>query len=193
MPVELGAQSLWTLGPLSAAVGIVAVSVFRWGADGTAVRRTMNRMLAHVLEFRLFLDEPVLVLCAQRELLLENLRLLRLLFLPCLILAVPFFLSRGYLNDRYGRAPLQPGRAAVIVAERLSLPKEILAETPAVRAGGELVWRVRPVAPVPVRLVRAANPSAAIPFPSATILHLNWLFWFTMISSSAAIGLTWLK
>ncbi len=39
------------------------------------VRGTINRMMAHMMEFPLFLDSPALVLRAQRDLLSENIRL----------------------------------------------------------------------------------------------------------------------
>jgi hypothetical protein len=191
--IDLGAGALWTLLPISVTAGIVAMIVFRWGTDSVKVRRATNLMLAHVLEFRLFMDEPVLVFRAQRELLKANLRLLRLVFLPCLILTVPFFFLIEYLNDWYGRAPLQPGRAAVITAEALNLPREIVVETPPLHFGGQLSWRVRPIATVPVRALKARNPHAAIPFPPATILRVHWLIWFSLFSSMSAIGLKCLE
>jgi hypothetical protein len=192
MTVDLGARALWTLAPISVIAGILTGLVFRWGTDRAAVRRSTNLMLAHVLEFRLFLDEPVLVLQAQRDLLKANLHLLRLLMLPCLILAVPFFFLFGYLNERYGLAPLQAGRAAVIAADRLNMPREIIVETPAVHIGRQVNWRVRPTAEVPVRMLAANNPHAVIPFPPATILHVHWLVWFSLFSVTSAIGLKWL-
>ena len=41
------------------------------------LRGEINRILAHVLSFRVFIDEPVLVFRAQVELLRETLRVLR--------------------------------------------------------------------------------------------------------------------
>jgi hypothetical protein len=150
-------------------------------------------MLAHILEFRLFMDEPVLVFQAQRELFMANLRLLRLVFLPCLILTVPFVFLLEYLNDWYGRAPLQIGRAAVITADALNMPKGIAIETPAVHIGSEVSWRVRPTALIPVRTLKASNPHASIPFPPAKILRVHWLIWFSLISTLSGLGLQCLE
>jgi len=79
-------RALATLAPLSALCGIVTAFVFRrFGSSHT--RRTVNRILAHVLELRLFLDEPRLIWNAQRDLLRENLRLFGQIALPSLIAA----------------------------------------------------------------------------------------------------------
>ncbi len=91
MTVDLGVRALWTLVPIGVASGVISVLVLHWTSDRAAVRRATNLILAHMLEFRLFLDEPILVLTAQRDLLKANLQLLRLLMLPCLILAVTVY------------------------------------------------------------------------------------------------------
>ena len=67
-------RALVTLVPLSALCGILTAFVFRQLASGDT-RQTVNRILAHIIELRLFLDEPRVILKAQRDLLRENLRL----------------------------------------------------------------------------------------------------------------------
>src|SRR5438067_2508597 len=78
--------------------GSAAMFVFRRFTNPELLRQTSNRILAHVLEFRLFLDEPAIILRAQRDLMVENFRLLRQIALPCLILAIPFALLYGPLD-----------------------------------------------------------------------------------------------
>ncbi len=69
-------SDLVTLVPLSALCGIVAAFVFRrFGSRAT--RQSINRILAHLMELRLFLDEPRLILRAQGNLLRENVSLLQ--------------------------------------------------------------------------------------------------------------------
>ena len=58
--------------------------------DRERLRQSANRIIAHLLEIRLFWDEPSLVLRAQRDLIVENGRFLRQLILPALILSLPF-------------------------------------------------------------------------------------------------------
>ena len=60
--------------------GLLAIVVFRACSDQDAIRRASNRLMAHLMEFRLFIDEPALIIRAQRDLLIDNWRLLRLLF-----------------------------------------------------------------------------------------------------------------
>ncbi len=108
------------------------------------------------MEMRLFLDSPALVLRAQRDLLRENFRLLRLILRPGAILAFIFIILFPQLDAMYGRAPLpigepcvvtvrldpQPGKDAVLEA-----PAGIKVETPGVHVihEREISWRVRPL------------------------------------------------
>jgi hypothetical protein len=194
MAADLGGRALLTLAPVSAMAGIISALVVQWSTDAGKVRRATNLMLAHVLEFRLFLDEPTIVLRAQRDLLRANVRLLRLLILPCVILAIPFALLFGQLNALYGHAPLWVGSAAVVTGKApvLNMPPGIAVETPGVHSKGEVSWRIRPYAAIPVRLLRQSNPGVEIPFPLATILHLHWVVWFLLISGAATVGMRWL-
>ncbi len=68
----------------------------RW-TDKKQLRRALNQVIAHLMEVRLFGSEPALVLRAQRDLIVANLRFLRILLLPLLILLLPlglFFFTR---------------------------------------------------------------------------------------------------
>jgi len=154
-PVDLGAEALWTLVPVSALATLATIFVFRRWSDRQAIQRTTNRMLAHVMEFRLFVDEPALILRAQRDLFTENWRLLLLLLRPSLILTIPFLLLLGQMDAWYGRAPLTAGEGAIVTAQlrtahpagiNLSAPRGIDVETPGVRivSLNQISWRIRP-------------------------------------------------
>jgi hypothetical protein len=180
--------------------GIAAVYIFRRFTDKPSIRRTVNRILAHVMELGLFLDSPSLILRAQRDLLKENLLLLRLTILPAAILALLFAILYQPLNATYGRAPLPVGEPAVVTIPiedkipQLDPPAGIALETPAVRVlhDHEISWRVRPLRPTSTNLkFRIDNriaTSIKIPYPERA-----WLLEFALISSlSAAIfGLSW--
>lgn len=99
---------------LSAISTVVAVLVFRRFCDWTLIGRATNRILAHLMELGLFFDEPLLVLRAHRDLLRENLRLLRLIILPCVLLAIPFALFFAGLNSMFGRAPWSSARPPLL-------------------------------------------------------------------------------
>jgi hypothetical protein len=173
---------------IGAVTGVVSAFVFNWTTDRVAIRRAVNLILAHVLEFRLFLDEPAVILQAQLDLLRANGRLLRLMLLPGLILAIPSILLFVELNGLYGRAPMRIGEAVVVSAKdpgaKLTMPSQIRIESPPVHARGAIAWRVRPLAIVPVALLERDNAGITIPFPS----RLHWLVWFTVGFAIASIG-----
>ena len=66
--IDLGIEPLVSLIPVSILAGIGMLVVFRHASDQAAIRRSKNLVAAHLLEFRLFMDEPRLVLRAQRDL-----------------------------------------------------------------------------------------------------------------------------
>jgi hypothetical protein len=195
------------------------------------------------MEFRLFIDEPALVIRAQRDLLIDNWHLLRLIFLPSLILAIPFFVLIPQLESLYGRAPIRMGEPAIVTVEikngafdrasslSLKAPPAISVETPGVRITrlNQISWRIKPHAryvgclqvvgpddivsktiasgpglrrlseqrtssigsfllhPIESPLSDPFIRSVEIRYPSATILHLHWLVWFSVVSTLAAL------
>jgi len=153
--VDLGAEALLSLVPISIVIGIGILLVFRHTSDQAAVRRARNLVTAHLLEFRLFMDEPRLIVRAQRNLIVANVRLLRLMLRPVLVLALPTVLLLAGLDGFYGRAPLVIGEPAIVTAQFkhdgtplvLRTPPEIAAETPGVRvpAESQVSWRIRPL------------------------------------------------
>jgi hypothetical protein len=155
--VDLGAEALWSLIPISILAGLAMVFVFRRWSDRQAIRLTINRMLAHMMEFRLFVDEPTLILRAQRDLLVQNWHLLVLLLRPSLILVAPFAVLLAQLNAYYGRAPLRVGDPAVVTVQLenvkrgamprllLKAPAAIAVETPGLHivSEGQISWSIR--------------------------------------------------
>jgi hypothetical protein len=210
---------IWTLLPVSVIYGLAAALVLRRFSDGKSIRRTVNRMMAHVMEFRLFLDSPTLVLRAQRDLLRENFHLLRLIIRPCALLAFIFIVLFPQLDAMYGHAPLPVGEPSVVTARldgdaALEAPAGIKIETPSVHVihDRQVSWRVRPIgrASGELRLRYASgvlttqivagggliygmklpfsSPAIEIHYPRATVLGVNWMIWFFLISTAAAIG-----
>jgi hypothetical protein len=173
--VDLGAEALWSLGVVSALAGLAMVYVFRRWSDQRVLRATVNRMLAHLMEFRLFVDEPALVMRAQRDLFIENWHLLRLVARPSLILVIPSIILLGQMDACYGRAPLTIGHPAVVTIQLkntggiakpevvLKTPVAIRVETPGVRVArlNQISWRIRPSAPSSGKL-RVIGPERAI-------------------------------
>jgi hypothetical protein len=212
----LTSRLIFTLIPVSLIYGLAAALAFRRLSDEASIRVTINRMMAHVLEFRLFLDSPALVLRAQRDLARENLRLLRLILLPCATVAVIFIALYPQLDALYGHAPLNVGEPSIVTAQfheaaTLEAPVGIVVETPGVRNthDREVSWRVRPLGrttgelkiryeggTLTKRIVAGdglvyasfSSPAIKLQYPRTTVLGANWMVWFFIISTATAIG-----
>jgi len=151
----------WSLAAIGAIWGVVAFLVFRRFTDHAALRRVTRRLYAHLLEIRLFSDEPALVWKAQKALLVDNAHFLARIALPVLIMAVPFALLYAPLDSIYGSAPLEVGHSVIVTAQlshelandaqySLEPPPGIVVETTAVRdfAGRQVSWRIRALGPM---------------------------------------------
>ena len=113
---ELSFQLLRPL-PLIAVLSVFAVLtavltlvVVRWTSDQKAIRRVKDRMGAHVLEVRLFSDQPGVVLRAYLSLLGNTVLYLRHSLRPFVILAIPLLLLFAQLEAYLGRTPVPLGR-----------------------------------------------------------------------------------
>jgi len=131
--------------------------VFRRTSNQEGIRKSKNRIKAHLLELRLFSDSLSVTLRAQRRILAANLRYVGYNAKPMLVMIVPVLLILIQIDLRYGSESLKPGDAA-LVKVRLAgdrLPSEVTAvldstslievETPPLRIDDEreIDWRIR--------------------------------------------------
>lgn len=147
--------ALASLVPISILTGIGTLLVFRRASDQTAVRRAKSLVTAHLLEFRLFMDEPRLILKAQRDLIVANARFMKLMLRPVVVLAFPMALLLAAMEGFYGHAPLRIGDPAIVTAQMkhedislaLKAPDGIAVETSPVHVATErqVSWRIRPL------------------------------------------------
>lgn len=151
-----------SLAAVSVATGLFVLWIFKQTTDLAALRSTIKRIQAHLLEFRLFYDEPRLIWRAQKAIVRENLRFLALMARPALILMLPMAWLLLQLDAVYAYAPLPIGQPSVItaqmsgqimpenVAATLETPPEIAIETEPVRSAADrqISWRIRPLHPV---------------------------------------------
>ena len=175
---------------LSAVCGVAAAFIFRRFAS-RGVRQTVNRIQAHLMELWMFIEEPVLVFRAQRDLLGENVRLFRQIALP-LAITVPLFGVVMWQADAYlGHGPLAAGEAVVITAHvragnvQLEAPAEITVETPGLQIPRlhEVSWRIRPRQAFSGRLSASGDVERIdIPWP-----RRSWMLWFFVISAISAL------
>ena len=144
---------IWTLIAVSAIYGLIGALVFLRFSNREKVRRSVNRIVAHLMELGLFLNSPAIAWRAQWDLVRENLRLLGLIVLPSVMVLVLFAAMYPLFDAMFGYAPLRTGDPVVVTARIndagavLEVPVGIEIETPAVHVirDGEVSWRVRPL------------------------------------------------
>lgn len=150
--VNRGWEALAVLCLVSVACGLAMRWVLRNYTDQAALARAKRLIVAHLLEFRLFGDEPGLVLRAQRDVALQSLQVLLLLIVPAAIMALPMLFVVAQLDAVFGKSPLAPGAAAVVTMQwkgapdtppRLEAGAGIGVVGP-VRAAGQVSWRLLP-------------------------------------------------
>jgi len=188
---------------LSLAVGLIAGWVFRHTTDLASLGVARRRLFAHLLEFRLFYDEPRLIWRAQAGVIRENVRLIRLLVVPLVIVSIPMTLLLIYLEPIFGFRALRAGETAVITARTdqplarsapLQAPPGTVVETPPVKIARdhEIAWRVRDLegGRKNLRFILAGQVMK-VDYPKADVsiagLNLSWIAWFFLVSSAAAL------
>lgn len=146
---------VYGLGVISFLTGAAAVLVFRYASNQEAMRRIKNRIQAHVLEVRLFPDQPGVVLRAYGRILRFTLVYLAYTLKPVLILLLPIVILMGQLSLRFSRMPLRPHDSFVLKVKlsepltldshSLRLPPGLTLTAPPVNipALREVDWRIR--------------------------------------------------
>lgn len=155
--------------------GVAALAILRRFSDQPAIRVARARVRAHLYELALFGDEPVLMLRAQKNLLLWNLRYLRLTAAPAAIVAVPVLLAGLQLDALCRKRALLEGESVVVSAQLKAgtLPEAELVATPPFRVesppvriadSGRIFWRVRTTG-ASDGILELSMPGEAVKFP----------------------------
>jgi hypothetical protein len=209
---------IWALILVGAIYGCAAALAMRRFSDRRLVRRTVNRILAHLMELQLFLDSPSVVLRAQRDLLRENFRLLSLVLPASLIPLVIFVALFPQLDAAFGHAPLRVGERTVVTAQdtgALEAPPGIVLETPGVvdLHDQQVSWRVRPAGKTSGELtlhlkdgqvlmqrivagpglisewrLPFRRPAIEIRYPRISLWGENWMLWFFAASMASGFA-----
>jgi hypothetical protein len=171
------------LSAIAVIYGLMAALAFRL-LTNPRLRDATNQLTAHILEFRLFIDEPALIWKAQREAFRANFAILRQIALPTILMAILFAAVWQPMQSRFGHAPLALGQTTVMTAHTDPVPcfSGLLIESPGVHipATGETVWRVRLVRP----LKAALPPGVELRYPPSNA----WLYWFFALSTLTALA-----
>jgi hypothetical protein len=146
----------WSLTLISLAAGWLLAWGFLRISNRPALAASISRVRAHLMELRLFADEPALVWTAQWDLVKANAVFLWCMLRPLALLAIPAALLMWQLEPFYARTPLQPNAPALLTwessqaataAPTLASAGGIAVETPAVRWNGNrnASWRLRAI------------------------------------------------
>jgi uncharacterized membrane protein (DUF106 family) len=177
IPVERGWLAFWMVIAAGFFSTLLSIVAFRRLVDGEKLRVAVNRVMAHLFEFRLFASEPLLLLLrAQRDLLLANGQMLKECAKPLLVLTIPLALLFAALDGFVGHAPLPVNETAVVTTSgaQPELPARMQIDSPPVHILRlrQVSWRVRAIAPG-----HDFGWPAAYDRP-AQVLHHHWLLWY---------------
>ncbi|MEO8127788.1 MAG: hypothetical protein ABJF23_14985 [Bryobacteraceae bacterium] len=142
--------------------GVGMLWVFKRTSNPARISKVKRLVQAHLLEMRLFRDEPGVVWQAQKSLLTSNAKYMGLMLQPAIWIAIPLTLLFFHMEAFHGREPLPLNRDAIVTMGMrapidasaavpvMTAPAGIVAVTPPVRVLGDrqISWRIRPVAPV---------------------------------------------
>ena len=86
----------------SVVTGVLILLLFRALSDPARIRQAKSKVVAHLPEMRLYGDEPLVVLRAQRDLLFSNIRYLAWVLKPAVLLILAFTLLYPSLENLSG-------------------------------------------------------------------------------------------
>jgi hypothetical protein len=145
---------IWPLLFFSLVTALLMLLVFRHFSNQTAIRRTKDRLSAHLLEVRLFQDQLSVVLRAYGRLLRATGAYLLLSLKPLAVMIVPLVLLMAQIELRMGRNAAAPANAILVKAQladqaaldsaelRVSDGVEITAPPLRIPEHREIDWRI---------------------------------------------------
>ena len=152
-----GLSPLFVLLIHALAIAVLVVVVYGLVSDQPRIRRRKNRMIARLLEIRLFQSDPIAVFGSFRRVLIEIAAYIVVSLVPLLVLLPVMVLWIAQLAMWFEWRPLAPGETAVVTVAlkqgvsplaqpaMLETPDAFSVETPAFRslATNEVSWRIR--------------------------------------------------
>ncbi len=149
----------WSLVAASILYGAGSCWLFLRIANVRAIHTNVRRMQAFLYELLLYSAEPALAWRAQKALVVENLRFLRLILPAVVILGLPTAWLLVQFEDAFGHDPLPLNEPAVVTVQVegipptggfLKAPSQIAVESSPVRvlSDSQISWRIRPLLPV---------------------------------------------
>jgi uncharacterized membrane protein (DUF106 family) len=146
---------------ISLITGLLMLFIFRRTSNQAGIRRSKDRIKAHLLELRLFKENMGVTWRAQGGILRANLRYIGYSFRPLLVMIVPLILILVQMNFWFGYKALDIGEAAILkvrlmenvnpmeIDPAIEAPPSLAVETPPLRLEQEreIDWRIRARSP----------------------------------------------
>jgi hypothetical protein len=146
---------------ISAISALIYLVIFKKTSNQERIRHYKNKIFAHILEIRLYKDQPILTIRIILTILKYNLIYLRYTLVPILIILPLVLMISVQLNNRYGYLPIKKGNRFIIHAEidetlmlgigknldkiHCDTSKGIFIETPsmAIESEASIFWRAK--------------------------------------------------
>ena len=122
-----GLPTLVGLAFVALLTAVVVLLVYRKTSDQGGITAVRRRIVASLLEMRLFRDDPVIVLRAQGQVLKASFRYFRYSLIPLAWILLPLVVLFIHLDRIYGHDPLAPGEAAILTVEAEEVGDLVLA------------------------------------------------------------------
>lgn len=107
---------------VSLITGLLMLLIFRYTSNQAGIRKTKNKIKAHLLEMRLFQDSMRVSLRAQGSILLANIKYMSYSLKPLLIMIVPVVLILIQMNFWFGYEVLELGEDTLL---KIKLKEEL--------------------------------------------------------------------
>ena len=140
--------------------GVLALWIYRLVSNQEGIARAKDRIKMHLIEVRLWRDDPRVVAGAFGRILMRNGQYVGFSLVPMVVLAAPFMIVMFHLVAHFAFEPLPVGQTTLLQVQldpatgaraldvELSLGDGVSLDAPPVRtADGRVVWRLRADAP----------------------------------------------
>lgn len=147
---------IWSLILFSLLIAVLMLLIFRYTSDQTKIRETKSKIRAYIYELTLFKDELGIVLSAQKNVLIQNLKYIKYAAKPMIFMIIPLGLFLIQLDGFYGHKPLTPNESTIVslkLSDNGKMPENISVksdgglkiETPPLKIpqDKQVEWRVR--------------------------------------------------
>jgi len=147
---------IWSLTLFSLLIAVLMLIVFRYTSDQQKIREAKSKIRAYIFELSLFKDDIGIVLSAQKNIFIHNLRYIKYALKPMLFMIIPVAIILIQLESWYGHRPLKPEETAIVSLKlkygvdpipdiALSAGDGVNIETPPLRIPEEreVDWRIR--------------------------------------------------